>query len=340
MAVFLNSISLLSNMKQNKKSVSGKKAKVVSNKWSLVERLAGFVELGRPMEWSKSLLNMLIAMLMAFYVYSAGVNLWIFAAGFFSVAFLWSGLYALNDFTDWRIDFLHPVKKNRPIPSGKVSPSQGFLFSLILIVISYFIAFSLNNFLLIICLSAMVLNQYLYTMKPFRFKSIKGLDMISGSMVNPFFRYMSGLVLFVPPAALFSQITPILPLLFVIGIQFSGYSLYRLFSKGHDMKVKMKSTVALVPEQRVKLYSYLVILIAVVSYMLLFINFFTFKNESLGFLPGQYLYPIALALIFLPFMKEAILDPVKANLKSQYRILYIMTMIFIFGNFAVFLLIP
>ncbi|MFA5931676.1 MAG: UbiA prenyltransferase family protein [archaeon] len=328
-----------------KKAIFSKKVQESSTqgskkKWSFVQKIAGFVELGRPMEWSKSLLNMMIALLMAFYVYSAGINLWVFAAGFFSVAFLWSGLYALNDFTDWRIDLVHNVKKNRPIPSGKVSPLQGFLFSIILIIVSFLIGFALNNFMLIVCLFAMVLNQYLYTMKPFRLKTKKGFDMISGSMVNPTFRYLSGLVLFVPPAALFSQITPILPFLFVIGIQFSGYSLYRLFSKGHDLKVKMNSTVALVPEKRVKLISYLVILVAVVSYMLLFMNFFTFKIEALGFLPGQYLYPIVIALLFLPFMKEAILDPVKANMKNQYRIIYLMTMIFIFGNFAVFLLIP
>ena len=121
MAVFLNSISLLSSMKQNKKSVLGKRVKVVSNKWSLAERAAGFVELGRPMEWSKSLLNMMIAMLMAFYVYSVGVNLWIFAAGFFSIAFLWSGLYALNDFTDWK---RFPSEKHWGILLIKIRPKR------------------------------------------------------------------------------------------------------------------------------------------------------------------------------------------------------------------------
>ncbi|MEK6959523.1 MAG: UbiA family prenyltransferase [Nanoarchaeota archaeon] len=328
--------------KSSKKASKAKKASPVLKvkKYNIVERIAGFVELGRPMEWSKSILNMMLALLMAFYVYQAGVNLWTFVAGFFSVAALWSGLYALNDWTDWKIDLIHPVKRNRPIPSGKVSPLQGLIFAVLLVLISFGIAFALNKALLVVCLFAMVVNQYLYTIEPFRFKSRKGLDMISGSMVNPFFRYMSGLVLFVPPAALFSQITPILPLLFVIGIQFSGYSLYRLFSKSHDKLVHMKSTVALVPEQKVKLMSYSVILIAVVSYMLMFINFFFFKFEWLGFIPGQYLYPIAIALIFLPFMREAIMDPVKANMKSQYRIIYIMTMIFIFGNFAVFILIP
>jgi 4-hydroxybenzoate polyprenyltransferase len=309
-------------------------------KYSLFERLLGFVELARPMEWSKSLLNMMIALLMAFYVYNAGVNLVTFVIGFVCVAFLWSGLYTLNDFTDWKIDLVHDIKKKRAIPSGRVTPTQGLVFALLLIIISFLIAFGLNNFMLVVCLGAMVLNQYLYTMKPFRFKSRKGLDMVTGSMINPLFRYLSGLVLFVPPAALFGQITPILPIIFVIGIQFSGYSLYRLFSKGHDKKVNMKSSVALLPEQLVKFRSYIMILVAVVAYMLMFFNYFFFKIDSLGYLPGQYLYPIAVALLFLPLMKEAILDPVKANLSNNYRVVYVMTMIFIFGNLVVYWFIP
>jgi 4-hydroxybenzoate polyprenyltransferase len=313
------------NLKQNK----------IKN--SFLQRVFGFIELARPMEWSKSLLNMLLATLIAYYVYTAGVNLEIFVIGFVSVAFLWSALYTLNDYTDWKIDLIHDVKKNRPIPSGKVSPAQAFIFSMLLIVASYGLAFYLNNFLLVVCLTAMVVNQFLYTMEPFRLKSRKGLDLVSGSMINPIFRYLSGLVLFVPPAALFSQITPLLPFIFVVGIQFSGYSLYRLFSKGHDKKVKMKSTVALMDEEKVKMVSYTVIGLAVLAYVGLFLNGFTIKNETLGFIPLQYLIAPAVCVVFLPFMKEGILNPSKADMKKNYSILYLATLLFIFITFLVFL---
>ncbi|MCX6800599.1 MAG: UbiA family prenyltransferase [Candidatus Diapherotrites archaeon] len=313
--------------------------KNAKKKFSLVKRLGGFVELARPAEWGKSLLNMMVAMLMAFYAYNAQVSLQVFFAGFMSVAFLWSGLYTLNDYTDRKIDFLHKVKKNRAIPSGRVPPTQALLFSIILIFVSYSIAFRFDN-LLVVCLTIMVINQLLYTVEPFRLKSRKVFDIISGSMINPIFRYASGLVLFVSPTALLSQPTPILPLLFVMGVQVSGYTLYRLFSKKHDIMIKMRSTVALVPEKLVKLYSYILLFIASASYMILFINFFTFKSAALGFLPPQYLFPILIVLIFLPLIKNAILDPVKANLKDQYRILYLMNIIFIFGNILVFVLAP
>jgi hypothetical protein len=174
-------------------------------------------------------------------------------------------------------------------------------------------------------------------MKPFRFKSRKGLDLISGSMVNPLFRYLSGLVLFVPAAALFTQITPILPIIFVVGMQFSGYSLYRLFSKKHDLSVKMKSTVALIPESSVKFLSYSAIGLGALSYIILFANFFTIKSEALGFLPPIYLAPILVAGAFVPLMKEGIFNPGKADMKKNYRVLYVATIVFIAANWVVFL---
>jgi protoheme IX farnesyltransferase len=246
-----------------------------SKKYSALDKVLGFIELGRPIEWSKPLLNMLLAMLIAFYVYQVPVSLGVLFVGFFSVAFLWSGLYALNDYTDWKIDLIHSVKKNRPIPSGKVSPKQGLIFSIGLVLASFSIAFLLNNIFLGICLFAMLINQLLYTMKPFRLKSVKGLDLVSGSMVNPFFRYFSGLALFVPISILTSQALPILPIIFVVGIQFSGYSLYRLFSKKHDLATKMKSSVALMSEKTIKLLSYSAIVLAVGSYFMLFVNFYS-----------------------------------------------------------------
>lgn len=323
-----------------KKRKSARKAKTVysnSNKFSLSQKIAGFVELGRPIEWSKPLINMTLAMLMSFYVYSAVVSFNIFIVGFFSVALLWSGLYALNDYTDWKIDAQHEVKKKRPIPSGKVTPLQGLLFSVILILVSFGIAFGLNNPLLVVCLFAMLLNQWLYTMKPFRLKSRKGLDMISGSMINPLFRYLAGLVLFVPAATLFAQVTPILPIIFVVGMQFSGYSLYRLFSKKHDLSVKMKSTVALVSEKSVKFLSYSAIGLAALAYILLFVNNFTYKNTALGFLPLIYIAPIIVAGLFIPLMMDGILSPAKADMKKNYRTLYLATVVFIIANWVVFL---
>jgi len=319
------------------------------NNFTLKDKLFGFAELGRPVEWSKTLLNMTLAALMVYYIYApieneilVNFNLMVFIAGFISVAFLWSSLYALNDYTDWKIDKKHERKKFRPIPSGKVNPKQGLGFSLMLLIISFGIAFALESFFLLLCLSAMLINQLFYTTKPWRLKSRKYFDIISGSMINPFFRYLSGIAIFVPGMLVTTTPFPIFPVLFVVGIQFSGYTLYRLFSKGHDKKLKMKSTVASFPETHVKKVAYTVMIIAVLSYFGLIANSL-FKISYLGFLPVQYLGAVIIVVIVVlavPALRHAIINPQKADLKNSYRILYGMNIAFILGNAIIFFVLP
>ncbi len=317
------------------------KSTALNKNYSLNEKLLGFAELMRPMEWSKSLLNMTVGLLIAFYVYLSPIDFGVFLAGFISVAALWSGLYALNDYTDWKIDALHDVKKKRAIPSGRVSPKQGLVFALLLIFVSFLISFLLNNSLLAGCLLIMVVNQLLYTMKPFRFKSRKVLDMICGSMINPIFRYYSGVVLFVPAIVLYTQFPPVFPLIFVVGVQFAGYSLYRLFSKKHDMKVKMKSTVALVSEEKLKLISYSVVALSCLAYIGLFLNYLMgFRVSFLGYLPLQYLIPAIIALCAAPLLKDAMKNPSKADMNTSYWAVYLITIIFIIANLVIFVLWP
>lgn len=331
----------LKSKKSSKKivKISNKNSKIFVQKknWGFVEKVYGLVELGRPIEWSKPLLNMTLAAFMAYFVYSSSINPFLFLIGFFSVAFLWSGLYALNDFTDWKIDLLHPIKKNRPIPSGKVSPLQGKWFSIILIALALAIPFLLNNFLLLICLLCMTLNQILYTTKPFRLKSRKYFDLISGSMINPIFRYLSGLVLFVSFFRLTNSPFPILPIIFVVGLQFSGYSLYRSFSTGHDKKINMKSSVALLTEGKIKALSYSALGLGALAYLFILINGFSFKEKWLGFLPTQFAWAIIAALLVLPLLKDALLNPKKADMKLSYRATYLASLLFIAANWIIFI---
>jgi 4-hydroxybenzoate polyprenyltransferase len=329
----------------NAKKLSIKKTELPENKFqkrnfSLTEKIGGLVELGRPIEWSKSLLNMLLAVMMAYYVFSFSIDYTIFALGFVSVATLWASLYALNDYTDRELDAQHKIKKNRPIPSGRVSPNLALGFVFVMLFVSFGIAYLLNNFLLGLCLLIMVANQLLYTMEPYRLKSRKYFDFISGSMINPIFRYFSGMVLFVPSEILFHNMTPLLPLIFVICMQFGGYTLYRLFSKKDDKKFKMTSSVAQISEKKVKFVSYLAIAVAVLAYISMIANGYFYKSLFWGYLPIQFSLVIILPLLFVPLLKDAILNPSKANMKVSYRAIYVMNLAFILANLAVFILLP
>jgi 4-hydroxybenzoate polyprenyltransferase len=296
--------------------------------------LSGLLLLMRPAEWSKSLGNMVLAAIIASFVLSAHLSVALFIAGFVSIAILWSGLYALNDYTDWRKDAMHPVKKNRPIPSGLVSPPAALLFSLSLLALSFAIAllFSLGA-LFIICLLAMVANQLLYTMKPFSFKQRPVLDLASGAMVNPLFRYYAGWVLFVPAFN-----SPLLPLLFIVGLQFGGYGLYRLSAKGFEGKRSIGSSAMLFGEKKLKRVYYIALAVAGLSYLAMCLNsVLRFRAASLGFLPLPFLALAAAMLLAAPFYKTALTNPQHMDLRRMYWMVYAQNLLFIAGMVGLYL---
>lgn len=92
----------------------------------MATRLRGFLVLLRPQQWVKN------GFLFAPLVFSKHL----FEAGYFAMelsaalafSLLSSGVYAINDVADRSADQLHPVKKNRPVAAGIVSPMQAVLF--------------------------------------------------------------------------------------------------------------------------------------------------------------------------------------------------------------------
>lgn len=94
---------------------------------------------------------------------------------FFAFSFTSSAIYIINDMLDIEHDKFHPIKKNRPLPSGKISKLFAFLILFILLAFAYcclsFIEFSG----LIPLLSYFVIN-ILYS---FLIKNIPILDISS-----------------------------------------------------------------------------------------------------------------------------------------------------------------
>jgi 4-hydroxybenzoate polyprenyltransferase len=106
------------------------------------------IEVLRLHHWIKNLLIFLpfVASQLAF---SENVlqNLFL---GFLSFGLLASATYIFNDILDIKNDKKHITKKNRPIPSGKISIQVGFLIIAVLLTAIFFITkkFEENNFLL------------------------------------------------------------------------------------------------------------------------------------------------------------------------------------------------
>ena len=79
-----------------------------------------WVSLLRPRQWTKNLF-ILAPLLFSARMFDP-VSVWHAMAAFACFCLLASGVYVLNDVIDRRSDLMHPVKRNRPIASGRIAP--------------------------------------------------------------------------------------------------------------------------------------------------------------------------------------------------------------------------
>lgn len=93
------------------------------------------IRLTRPHHWIKNLFVLLPvifggSLLDAFEVYQAIV-------AFFAFSFIASSIYCFNDIIDVEADRRHTEKRHRPIASGKVSITQGYIVMIVCIAMSF-----------------------------------------------------------------------------------------------------------------------------------------------------------------------------------------------------------
>src|SRR5678809_1105866 len=83
--------------------------------------------------------------------------------GFFCFSFVSSAIYILNDYRDMAADKLHPVKKNRPLASGKITPAFAIGCLAILLVAGLGWAFYLKlSFMYMLLLYVLINVAYSY----------------------------------------------------------------------------------------------------------------------------------------------------------------------------------
>jgi len=84
---------------------------------------------------------------------------------FFAFITFWiasSLVYVFNDIFDKELDKLHPAKKNRPIPSGKISVKSAVIVSVILLIILVLLLTQFN-YKFIVVVSVYVLMNFFYS---------------------------------------------------------------------------------------------------------------------------------------------------------------------------------
>src|SRR5690606_29817839 len=89
----------------------------------------------RPAQWVK---NVFVLAALIFGVRpddpDALHKLWLALGAFGVFCMLASSVYAFNDLIDFREDALHPMKRNRPVASGAISPLGAGLIAIMLAV--------------------------------------------------------------------------------------------------------------------------------------------------------------------------------------------------------------
>jgi len=136
--------------------------------------LADHIKLLRPKDWAKNLF-LFIPSFFAEKFFDLE-NLSLLAIGFVSFSFMASCIYILNDYRDIEDDRKHPVKKSRPLASGKVKKSTGLVIAILLFLASCTIAYYLDDtFQLLFVLGLYFTLNMVYSLG---FKNIAILDVL------------------------------------------------------------------------------------------------------------------------------------------------------------------
>lgn len=106
--------------------------------------------------------------------------------GAFLLASLISSVnYVINQITDVQFDKKHPTKKNRPLPSGKVSIEKAFIISMIIFGLCFVVSLKYYSLNFTALLVSLWIAGIIYNVKPIRAKDIPFVDVVVESANNP-----------------------------------------------------------------------------------------------------------------------------------------------------------
>ncbi len=129
-----------------------------------------FLRLLRPRQWLKNLM-LLFPPLFGGVLFAPEVFLHL-AIPFLAFCLASSGNYAINDVLDAEKDACHPVKKNRPIPSGAIQAKTAFTVGACLFIVALALGFTVSMPFFFTLLGYMLLSSA-YS---FRLKDIPVVD--------------------------------------------------------------------------------------------------------------------------------------------------------------------
>jgi 4-hydroxybenzoate polyprenyltransferase len=148
--------------------------------------LDDYVAIARPDHWCKNAF-MVLGVLLAYFYYPQAFGwatatriLWAVAA----TCLIASSNYVLNEILDAPTDRNHPVKRHRPIPSGRIWLPAAYAEWIVLGVVGLAMAWALNRPFFYAALFLLVMGV-VYNVRPIRSKDLPYVDVLSESINNP-----------------------------------------------------------------------------------------------------------------------------------------------------------
>lgn len=153
--------------------------------------LKSIIDVFRPLRWYRNGF-MLAAVILAIKILNIDIKsilsysfIYPVLIAFIALCFVASGNYGINEVLDLETDRHHPEKKNRAIPSGRISPITVICLSIVIYAAGFLLIATVNNYMLFISLSLLLISGILYNVKPFRLKDKPFVDFIFEAANNP-----------------------------------------------------------------------------------------------------------------------------------------------------------
>jgi 4-hydroxybenzoate polyprenyltransferase len=199
--------------------------------------IQAYIAIARPDHWFKNVF-MLFGLILALFLEPSLVRgEWylIFLIAVAATCLIASSNYVINEVLDAPKDRLHPTKRYRPVPSGRISIPLAYAEWFILASIGLCLAYWINMAFFFSGL-ALLVSGLLYNVPPIRTKDIPYLDVLSESLNNPI-RLFLGWFALIP-----DQIPPISIIIsyWMVGAFFMGAKRFAEFKMINDPEVAGK----------------------------------------------------------------------------------------------------
>ena len=174
---------------------------------TFLSRLKPYFSIARPDHWFKVVFMLAGIVLAIFYDYTTFRDNFSWLTLVLAVAsacIVASSNYVINEILDAPTDSAHPVKRNRPIPSGEISLPIAYAEWIGLGILGLAMAWQVNMPYFIVSAALLVMGL-IYNIPPLRSKELPYADVITESINNPIRLLMGWFVVLpsvIPPVSL------------------------------------------------------------------------------------------------------------------------------------------